>query len=47
LKEGRGARLSEIDFDKKLWTIPWQLTHKSSDAMTDHGYSIRKPLMGH
>jgi integrase len=22
LKEGRGARLSEIDFDKKLWTIP-------------------------
>jgi integrase len=22
LKEGRGARLSEIDYDKKLWTIP-------------------------
>jgi integrase len=22
LKEGRGARLSEIDFEKKLWTIP-------------------------
>jgi integrase len=22
LKEGRGARLSEIDHDKKLWTIP-------------------------
>jgi integrase len=24
LKEGRGARLSEIDYDKKLWTIPAQ-----------------------
>jgi integrase len=22
LKEGRGARLSEIDYDKRLWTIP-------------------------
>ena len=22
VKEGRGARLSEIDYDKKLWTIP-------------------------
>src|SRR5258707_3909511 len=25
---------------------PWRHGHKSSDAMTDHGCSIRKPLTG-
>src|SRR3984893_16643290 len=36
------ARSPCTDLDR-----PWQRGLKSSDAMTDHGCSIRKPLMGH
>src|SRR5258708_29876176 len=36
------ARSPCTDLDR-----PWQRGLKSSDAMTDHGCSIRKRLMGH
>jgi integrase len=44
LKEGRGARLSEIDHDQKLWTIPAQrMKIKDEDFIVPLSKRHRKP----
>ena len=48
LKEGRGARLSEVDYDKKLWTIPAKrMKIKDEDfivPLSDHALAVLREI---